>query len=96
MLGRSATEKKKKTLLGIGYFGVDGEVLHSFGLECRSVEGIYKHRYETLGFIEARPLIYEKFISSTWSLISVAHLEDENCIKIVQFPTLNKCTKVVV
>jgi hypothetical protein len=57
--------RKKKTLLGIGYFGVDGEVLHSSDLECGSVEGIYKNRYETLGFIEARSLIYEKFISST-------------------------------
>ena len=41
------------------YFGVDGEILHSSGLECGSVEGIYKHRHETMGFIEARSLIYE-------------------------------------
>jgi hypothetical protein len=70
--------------------------VHSSGLECGSVEGFYKHRYETVGFIEARSLIYEKFISSTELLIIVAHLEVENCIKIVQFPTLNKRTKVVV
>jgi hypothetical protein len=56
---------EKKTLLGIGYFGVDGEVLHSSGLERGSVEGIYKNRYETLGFIEARSLIYEQFVSGT-------------------------------
>ena len=86
----------EETLLDIGYFGADGEVPHSFGLECGSVEGIYKHRYETLGFIESRSLIYETFISSTLLLVSVTHLEDENCIKTVQFPTLNKRTKVVV
>jgi hypothetical protein len=52
--------------LGIGYFGVDGEVLHSSGLECGSVKGIYKHRHETLACSEARSLLYEMFTSSTF------------------------------
>jgi len=54
-----------RRLYQVAYFGVDGVVLHSSGLECGSVEGIYKHSYETLSFTAARSLIYEKFISST-------------------------------